>query len=336
MGMSVAALGFIMSSRFHVAWLGGIFIVTIGQSVAVAQPHPHSQPPGRRVAPLPAGEGGSLYVQAPLQLCADNMYEFHLHQRTPERGEVLYVLEAPAGPSSCQWEIHDLAEGTYEVLIEAVSDGRIVARADGEVVKGTPVSLILQSVDLQIEGFLHSTGLPAKELSLRLAPSGGPTRASYHAMINEDGSYRVIVDRTDSYFIELSAKKEAGNHLLKYPLRFDSAVERLDLEIAPGVIQVVVPPFTSAPDSSWASVTLRPIKVQTVPDGVLSANGSSFGFKSKEGRRGNYIGLPYGEYEVFLTIDIDRDAAKVASARMTLSEGNEVASVTLSPVNTSN
>ena len=234
MGISVAPAGFIMSSRFHLAWLGGVFIVTIGQSVAVAQPHPHSQPPGRRVGPLPAGEGGSLYVQAPLQLCADNMYEFHLHQRAPERGEVLYVLEAPAGPSSCQWEIHDLAEGTY--------------------------------------------------------------------------------------------------YLRKYPLQFDSAVERLDLEIAPGVIQVVVPPLTSAHDSSWASVSLRPIKVQAVPDGVLSANGSSFGFKPKEGRRGNYIGVPYGEYEVFLTIGTDQDAAKVASARVTLSEGNEMASVTLSPV----
>ena len=191
--------------------------------------------------------------------------------------------------------------------------------------------MILQSVDLQIDGFIHSTGIPPTELNLRLAPSGGPTRASYHATISEDGSYRVIVDRTDSYIIELSAKKEAGNYLLKYPLQFDSAVERLDLEIAPGVIQVVVPPLTSAHDSSWASVSLRPIKVQAVPDGVLSANGSSFGFKPKEGRRGNYIGVPYGEYEVFLTIGTDQDAAKVASARVTLSEGNEMASVTLSP-----
>jgi hypothetical protein len=320
-----------MSSRFHFAWLGGVFIMTIGQSVAMAQLHPHSQPPGRRVAPLPAGEGGSLYVQAPLQLCADNMYEFHFHQRAPERGEILYVLEAPAGPSSCQWEIHDLAEGTYEVLIEAASDQRVVARADGDVVKGTPGSLILQSVDLQIEGFIHSAGIPPTELSLRLAPSGGSTRADYHAMVNQDGSYRVMVDRTDTYLIELSAKKDVGNYLTRYPLQFDSAVERLDLEIAPGVIQVVVPPFTSAHDSSWASVSLRPIKVQAVPDGVLSTNGSSSGFKPKEGRRGNYIGLPYGEYEVSLTIGIDRDAAKVASARVTLSEGHEMASVTLSP-----
>jgi hypothetical protein len=141
--------------------------------------------------------------------------------------------------------------------------------------------------------------------------------------------YRVIVDRTDTYIIELSAKKQAGNYLRK--LQFDSAVERLDLEIAPGVIQVVVPPLTSAHDSSWASVSLRPIKVQAVPDGVLNANGSSFGFKPKEGRRGNYIGVPYGEYEVFLTIGTDQDAAKVASARVTFSEGNEMASVTLSP-----
>jgi hypothetical protein len=59
-------------------------------------------------------------------------------------------------------------------------------------------------------------------------------------MISEDGSYRVMVDRTDTYIIELSAKKE--------------------------------------------------------------------------GRRGNYIGVPYGEYELSLTIGTDRDAAKGVGA----------------------
>ena len=40
-------------------------------------------------------------------------------------------------------------------------------------------------------------------------------------MISEDGSYRVTVDRTDSYIIELSRKKEAWNHLLKYTIGTD-------------------------------------------------------------------------------------------------------------------
>ena len=110
--------------------------------------------------------------------------------------------------------------------------------------------------------------------------------------------------------------------------RFFPGLQRFDLHMAPGVIQVIVPAFAGSGVSEWALVNLRRVRPDTTSDSLLVAREGSASFKSKNSFRGDYIGVAYGEYVVHLTVG-DNPAA-VASAAVTLSAEDGTAAVTLS------
>lgn len=297
-------------------------------SLGASQPPPHSRPRGIRVAPVPPGEGGGLWIRAPRVLCADAGNEFHLHQRV-EPGGTRFVAELQADNPPCEWRFNDLAEGEYEVLIQAVSTGRTVARNVGHVVRGETRMLDLQSLQFRVQGFVTSGGRPRPDLNLRFQADGPVWVPESRVPIGRDGQYEAMLgdeshgDGANRYCAWLSAT-EAANHIVT--CRALSA--QWDFDIAPGAIQVIVPPFTTASGTQWAHVTLRGIRTDPPGDSLVQPGGSAT-FKSKDGFRGVYIGQPYGELVVILSVgDHQSDATTVSSAPVTLTERDPVVEVT--------
>jgi hypothetical protein len=145
--------------------------IVSGNAAAVAAQERLSHPriSGRRVAPLPPGEGGGLFIRAPRELCVDGKNELHLHYRL-EPLAVQPILELRAGPSACEWQINDLAEGRYEAMIQVTLDGRILARTEGQVVKGVTGFMSLEPPDVEIQGYVTSDGRPRPDVVLRFQP----------------------------------------------------------------------------------------------------------------------------------------------------------------------
>ena len=313
----------LMIQRYRAGWLAAGFIVTSGVGLIASQLPPHSRPPGVRMAPAPPGEGGGLSIRAPRDLCVNDDFELHLHY-FPEPGTTRYVLEAPAGPSPCEWEINDLPEGTYEVLIQVAPDGRVTAKADAKVEKGVTTSISLHPLVVEIEGYVISRGLSPKDLTLMFGLPD-PRMVPYAGAINEDGWYNVKLGGHDERYCARLTSKQGGNSLSKCA-EFHPGLQRFDLEVAPGVIQVSVSPIRTVPDSMWAQVHLRALRTEQPADDVLRTNGGGVSFKASDGFRGHYIGVAYGEFVLGLSVG----NMPVNASRVTLSATDPMAAVTLS------
>jgi hypothetical protein len=282
---------------------------------------------------LPPGEGGGLFIRAPRELCADNTNEFHLHHRVEIGGEaaVQFVVELPAGRSSCEWQISDLAEGEYEALIQVAASGRTIARTETQVVKGVTGLVTLRVQELEIQGYVTSGGRPRSDLFLSVQAAGPVWLPDPNPAVttNMDGWYDIKVpDQSHQYNVSLSAQRSA-NHLRKY-VEFFGGLQRLDLEIAPGIIHVIVPPFAAPDGSQWAQVNLRAKKWSSLSD-TLATPGGGVSFNPRNGFRGDYIGLLYGDYVISLTLGNDSpDTGAVVSVPVTLSAQDATVEVTLS------
>jgi len=223
-----------------------------------------------------------------------------------------------------------LPEGVYEALIQMAPNGRIIARAEGSVAKGATTLISLQAPDAQTQGHVTSTGIPPRDLRLAFRPSVLGW-AGNEATINKDDWYDVwVYAQVGNYCAWLSSQR-AANHLHKCGTFFPG-LQRLDLNIAPGVIQVSVPAF-DVPGAEWAHITARALKQSdSTSETLLVASGGSASYKSKNGFRGDFIGLAYGQYVVYLTVGdeaVGNESAALISTSVTLSSEEEVAVVPL-------
>jgi hypothetical protein len=274
-----------------------------------------------------------LIITAPQALCTDGTNEFHLHYYRSD-GFIAYVIEAAAGPSACEWQINDLGEGRYEALIQIAPDGRMLARADVQVIRGVVSLMVLQPPAVEVRGQVRGTLVAPTDLDLWFKPEGSPPWLNAKAEIGSDGDYKVTLDgQTDSYCAWVSARSPA-NHLSKCG-KFSPGLRQLDLEVAPGVIHVTVPPFQHAL-GEWAEVDLRPKRSMTLHDtGLLVTQGGSASFKSKDGFQGDYIGIAYGDYVVSVILCgqgvCDEGTHRVVSAPLTISPDDMSVTLSLSP-----
>ena len=296
--------------------------LTAGQGLS------HSLPRGIRVAPLPRGQGGALWVRAPKELCADSANEFHLHQRV-EPGGVRFVAELPVAKSTCEWRFENLEEGEYEAIIMVVATQHAIARAEASVVTAVTGLVTLQAMTVHVQGFVTSAGQPRPDVALTFRPNGPVWFPDAPVSIRSDGWYDVLLgdeargNDSRKYCAQLRARQGA-NTLSKC----SELSSRWDFDIAPGTIQIVVPPFAARTPSGWAHVTLRPRGAYATPDS-LSATGGSATFKASEGFRGDFIGVPYGQFLLLLSAGDSRtDDIRLGSAPVTITERDPVVEVT--------
>ena len=292
-------------------------------------PPPHSLPRGIRVAPLPIGEGGGIWIRAPRALCADGRNEFHLHERDLELSGTRFVAELQADQAPCEWRFSDLAEGEYEALIQVAPSGRTLARGVGRIIRGEITVVNLETLEFRVQGFVTSNGRPRPDLTLRFQPDGPVTMPEAPTAIRADGWYEALLgdhsrgEYSHKYCAWISARAKANS-----VVKCGALTPRWDFDIAPGGIQVTVPPFSST--SEWAHVRLQTIR--TRPSGAaLEQTGGSATFKPGEGFRRDYIAQPYGEFRVTLSVGQPGGPA-VSTATVTLTERDPVAEITLDPL----
>src|SRR5262245_5344396 len=209
--------------------------MTAGLAAGQRQPS-HSLPHGIRVAPLPSGQGGALWISAPRELCGNTANEFHLHQRV-EPGGVRIVAELPVDISSCEWRFENLDEGEYEALIMVAATQRTVARAEARVVKAVATRMTMAPMTVRVQGFVTSAGRPRPDVVLTYRPNGPAWFPDAPVAIRADGWYDALLgdeargNDSRNYCARLSAKRSA-NHLHKC----GELSSRWDFDIAPGTI----------------------------------------------------------------------------------------------------
>ena len=193
-----------------------VLCILSAASLTARQP-PHSLPRGVRVAPLPSGEGGALWIRAPSEFCGNPANEFHLHQRLDDGG-IRFVAELPIDQSACEWRFDSLATGHYEALIQVAATQRTLARGEAQVVTAVTGLMTLEAMTVRIQGFVTSSGRPRPDLKLRFQPDGPIWMPEAPVAIRKDGWYDVLLgdrDRhgnTQKYCARLSAA-QAANHI---------------------------------------------------------------------------------------------------------------------------
>ena len=269
----------------------------------------HAKPEGFRMPPLPPGEGGSLLITAPPGLCADDANEFHLHYQ--DDSTTRYVLELTAGPSACEWTVSNLPEGLYEAWIQRAPNGRILARGTGHVATGATGVAAMQAPDLEIEGRLTRGGLAPKDLVLRFISPSSDSRFEADAPISADGSYQVRLDGQIGRYCAAVSASTSANLLMKCE-SFQPGLQRFDIDVAPGVLHITIPPVDGADTATWDGIHIRPAhSARNRSDTVLDQPQNWISFKLRDGFRADYVGLPYGDYVVYVTVGDDPGARSV-------------------------
>ena len=86
---------------------------------------------GTRTPPVTDGNGGTVTVTAPADLCADDTHEMRVREFLVEDpGSHLDAVRLPAGPSNCEWRFDGIEAGLYDVMILRRKDDLIVASSD--------------------------------------------------------------------------------------------------------------------------------------------------------------------------------------------------------------
>jgi hypothetical protein len=288
-------------------------LLTIVASVWAQIPS-NNLPTGIRRAPLPPGEGGRLIVTAPAEYCNDTAYGLLVRRHTDFAAE--YMVDAPAGPAACQWQIDGLPEGRYDALILVRPQGRIIATARGEVVRGSDTLMRLVPLQIEVAGQITINGEPATDVRLKFKHNGN-LNWEWDAPLDSRGEYRVKIEgkETDN----ICAQIERIQPLNSYSKcgYFAPGLQRLDLDLLPGVIRVEVTPFQGSGPGQWASVRVRG------PNGSISRS-----FEPSKGFRGDYFAGGYVTYEVSFT-DVDHHTV-LALTSVTLTPEQPIVNVILS------
>jgi hypothetical protein len=258
-------------------------------------------------------------------LCSDNSNDFHLHE--VEYAATHYVLELTAGPSACEWTVSNLQPGTYETLIQQKPDGRIWARGFGEVANGSSTVIMLERPLMEVQGRLTRGGYPPKELTLSFRPEALISEFKADASVNAEGWYRATLDAAFQRFCAVVSAPQPAN-LLRRCDGFYGGVQQMDLDVAPGVIRITIPPIETADPSTWSNIDLRSVKRHDASSfGPLMAPNNTLHFQTSKGFRADYIGLPHGDYTLQLSIGEYAVATPVAVRRVSISPEHETTSV---------
>jgi hypothetical protein len=269
---------------------------------------------GLRVAPLPPGEGGTVSLTAPADYCIDGSYFLLVrHHQTGPEGGFAFVVQTPAGPSECRWTIDGLKEGMYDALILFRSTGEIAATARGQVVRAQTNPMTIRPLQTEIEGVVTVDGVPSTEgIQLTFTHDTSPSWR-WKPSMGANGQYRIKLDGESSERLCAEVTRARPLNIVRECLAVQPGLQHFNIDIAPGVIRVYVPPVPSAPDDR---------------DALVVVNSFSRFFKLAEGFDGEYFSGGYKEYRISVTT-LARELLS-EEVRVTLSPEHPVADIGLS------
>jgi hypothetical protein len=319
-GITVASSHPVSRHLFRLA--AALLVVILSCSRGTTHAQQAAAPYGSRLAPAPPGEGGDLLVIGPPQLCADSMYELQLRRFVANSG-MLFALRGPAGPSTCEWQVDALREGTYDAVILRRADSQIVATASRTLLaRGAIAVMRLTLTTIEVEGQITVNGIAPSDALLLFSASSGFKR--WDVPVAEDGSYSANLDRDDSglFCIYLKrARREAIGMVLVRCQSFAHGLQRFDadLSLSPGVIRVRVAPLAQGPRGDWSSLVV----VVQHADRLWSGNG----FRATAGFTGEYLDAKFQDYDV--RVETSSSHKILARARVALSAEQAVQDVQL-------
>lgn len=271
-----------------------LLVVVLSSNHGSSHAQEAAAPYGSRLAPVPPGQGGDLWVIGPPQLCADENYELQLRRYVPDNG-FLVALDAPTGPSNCEWKFDALREGTYDAAIRRRADGLIVATAGRtSLARGTTAIMRLIVTTIEVEGRVTVNGIAASDARLLFNPGSGFNR--WDVPLAEDGTYTANLDSVDGQFcVFLKRASTESIGMVRVGCRsFAHGLQHFDADVSvsPGVIRVRVAPLAKGPRGDWSSLII----VVQHADRWWSGNS----FRATTGFAGEYFNGTLQDYEVRL------------------------------------
>lgn len=234
------------------------------------------------------GLGGAVTLAAPAAFCIDDSYFLLLRRHF--QSTIRFVVQTPAGPSTCSWSIGDLYPGQYDALILYRKTGEIAATARGQVFAGVSTAMNIEPLQTEVRGAITVGGLPV-DGGVQLKFIDQIIRREWKARVDAQGNYRVNLNSDPADRVCAMVERTAPMNSIYECTTFQAGTERFDIDLLPGLVQINVRPNRSLGADRKGSV-----KVTERPGGTFGRT-----FTLAEGIRGEYFGKGYKTYQVSVT-----------------------------------
>jgi hypothetical protein len=257
---------------------------------------------GTRLPPLPPGQGGQLFVNAPASFCADGRYVLEIthHRNTSTNTPAARLI---AGPSRCAWTFDDMAPGPYTAAVYVQPDGPIVATGRGKVVRGAAQTLTVSAVETELEGTLRVNGAPPPPGVHLLFRQTSEPRLEWEVPVDPTGAYKIALDAkplNETICIALLREPRLNSFNVRCD-HFSSGLQPLDIDatMPRGVLRIEVPPL---PESQAGHAFAR----ITISHSDDPGAGFLTSFRISRGLRGDFIAELNRDYRIIVSRSDDR------------------------------
>ena len=277
-------------------------------SLAIGQMRPELMPKGPiRFLELRPGElGGAVAARAPEQYCIDDTFFLLLRRHDRSQASIRFVVQMPAGPSSCTWDFNELRPGPYDALILLRATGEIAATAQGEVFEGVSTPMTLDQPRTRVHGTVTVAGLPS-DGAMRLKMVDEVTRWEWKAWIDSQGNYRVDLNSEPTDRVCAILERTERMNEIRECATFQTGTQRFDIDLPPGVLRINVLPNRSLGPERKGS-----IRVSEAPGHSWSRT-----FTLADGIQGDYFGRGLKTYRISVTAVEGQPLTEIVTANLT-------------------
>lgn len=295
-----------------------VFVLAVGTVAPADAGQERMQSPRRVESPAPAGTGGRLILTADPALCAHPDLELGIERRVQDEAgpDARYVFRTPVSSDVCEWKLDQLWPGAYTAVLRTEGRrGPPMAGVRFDIVANVTTAATVRPETVQIAGWIVIDGMPVDE--------GATLRAMYRSHAWE---WTTQTGDAGEYFVTLHPPVPAGRVSLRVELpdvllpwstsaEFVPGLNRVDLDIPPGRIDLFITPPVRPPDGATLHVSVN---------GPRSTFGAPIEARP---RRYVIVGRGYGRYEI--RVQSFPGPQLLAEATVVLSEKEPTAEVVL-------
>jgi hypothetical protein len=248
--------------------------------------------------------GGAVTLAAPTTFCLDDNYFLLLRRHF--QSTIRFVVQTPAGPSTCSWSVADLYPGAYDAMILYRKTGEIAATARAEVFAGVSTPMNIAPLRTEVQGTVTVAGLPL-DGGVQIKFIDDVIRWEWKASVDAHGNYRAhLTSEPNDRVCATVERIQPMNHIRECST-FQAGIERFDIDLLPGLLRINV-----LPNRSMGADRQGSIKVNESPGHSWSRT-----FKLAEGIRGEYFGRGYKTYRVSVTAVEGQPLTEVVTIALT-------------------